>query len=129
MKLHKVIQINSVYSVLNGLIALFFAKSISSFMGIIYPIAITTVGIILILFSILLMAILRSEVINIRLVRYVIMLDWLWVVASLIITFFNPFDITAKGLFLIGFTALVVGLMAILQTKAIKAYLKLINPN
>lgn len=119
MRLHQAIKINSIYSALNGITAIFFAEPIANFMGIIDPLAITLVGIALLLFCILLVGILRTEVINIRLARYVIVLDWLWVVGSLILIVFNPYNITSGGLFLIGITALMVGLLAMLQTKAI----------
>lgn len=114
-ELKKYLTINSVFSMITGLIMLVFWKGLNTFFNIendyIFPI----IGINLILFSMFVAYVSRKQLTNKTLVYLISGLDAVWVIGSLVIILFGLFDLSSNGNWAIGIVAVWIGFLGYQQ--------------
>ena len=112
--LKMVMLINSLSSGATGLIMVIFSRPIAALFEVSTVIPFIAIGIFLIAFSILVLLVSRNTQ-NTGAVKFVIMLDVSWVIASLALATFQLFGLSLIGYWLILGVAVWVALMAFLQ--------------
>lgn len=120
-KLSLALKINAAFSVFNGLVMLFFYEQIAAFMNFEYPIILLVIGIILLGFAALVYKTASANIISEKMVKFIIIQDWLWVVGSILIIALQAFGINRIGFIIIGILALIVANFAIFQQRYLKA--------
>ena len=113
-------QINAISSGVTGAGLIMYAKPITSLFGVTQTAPFISIGIFLVLFAALVFAVSKKHPINTNAVRFIILLDVLWVVASLLIIIFLIPAITGIGNIVIAAIAAWVASMAYLQNKGLK---------
>ncbi len=81
-------QINAISSGATGVGLIIFAKPIASLFGVMQTAQFIGTGIFLVLFAVLVFTVSKKQPVNTRYVRLIVLLDVLWVVASLIAIIF-----------------------------------------
>ena len=119
-KLSLALKINAAFSVFNGLAMLFFYDQIAAWMEISQPIFLLVIGIILLGFAALVYKTATANIISDKMVKFIIVQDWLWVVSSVLIIAFQAFGINRTGFIIIGVVALIVADFAIFQQRYLK---------
>lgn len=116
--LQKALIINALFSSLSGLTLIIFHTTIAKLFEVPNSSVFWIIGSLLLFFSLTIIL----EIYKQRkwAVIWIIIQDYLWVVASVILLLFPLFKISTIGNLLIAMVALVVFLMAINQTKALK---------
>lgn len=120
-KLSLALKINAAFSVFNGLAMLFFHQQIAAFMNFGYPKILLIIGVTLLGFAALVYKTATAKIISEKMVKSIILQDWLWVIGSVLIIVFQAFDINRIGFIIIGVVALVVADFAIFQQRYLKA--------
>ena len=120
-KLSLALKINATFSVINGMAMLFFHNQIAAFMNFGYPKIILAIGVVLLGFATLVYKTATAEIISEKMVKSIIVQDWLWVIGSVLIIAFQAFDINRIGFIIIGVVALIVADFAIFQQRYLKA--------
>jgi hypothetical protein len=118
--LKNVMLINAISSGATGLGLIAFAGLIAGLFETSMTGPFVEVGAFLLAFAILVFSVSRGNPVNTRAVRLVIVLDTLWVIASLVIVLFQPFAISMLGYIAIAAVALWVAAMAYLQSAGLK---------
>lgn len=105
---------NSSFSLLTGLIMLLFSEKLQSFFNIEHSFIFPVIGINLIVFSIFVWFVSKQKN-NKVLVQIISILDFLWVLGSLLIIIFNIFDLSKNGTIVIGVVAIWIGFLGFKQ--------------
>ncbi|MEO0337839.1 MAG: hypothetical protein AAF242_01365 [Bacteroidota bacterium] len=122
-KLYLVLLTNAVFSGLNGVIMTLFSKPIAAWMGISNSIILLIIGLVLLGFAAFILTINNQQVPNTKAIRFIVSQDMLWVLGSVILLVWNPFQMLSLGKGLIAVIAVIVGVFAFLQNR----YLHLLN--
>ena len=120
LQLKNVLRINGISSGATGLGLIVFASAMADIFGLRNSIAITEVGIFLLLFALFVLWEAQRAIPNTKAVKIIIMLDVLWVIASALIVSLQLFELTALGYLAIAAVALWVAGMAYLQRVGLK---------
>jgi len=120
--LKNVLLVNAVTSGLTGAGLILFPVSIATIFGATESWPFTETGVFLFLFAAFVGFVGSQRTIRQNFVRAIITLDILWVVGSLLIVIFQPFDLTILGYAFIAAVAGWVGLMAYLQSAGLKRF-------
>jgi ribosome-associated toxin RatA of RatAB toxin-antitoxin module len=116
-KLQKTLLTNAVFSSVSGASLIFASQYFAQLFAISYYSIFWIVGLVLLLFSLtILYEIKRQNPIG---VLFIIIQDFLWVIGSVILLIFKPFDISTTGNGIIAVIALIVLLMGINQSNAL----------
>ena len=118
-QLRVVLKSNMLFSLTSGLILTFSSKSIAKFMGVFEKDILIYIGLALIAFAFMLAFAAFAKVLSKKLVQLIIIQDWAWVLASLILLVTRPFGISFEGNILKGLVAGIVGCLALIQKKAL----------
>lgn len=113
----KALSINALFSGLSGLSLLLFHWTLANFFGIQSATPFLVIGIALVFFALTILFEIRRQ--NPLAILWIITQDMLWVVGSLYILLFSPFDISKSGHFAIAVVAIIVLLMALNQSSAL----------
>ncbi len=117
-KLQSSLRTNALFSGLSGIILIILHRSISQVFGAENNTVFWVIGVLLVFFAGTIIYEIRKQ--RSLAVLWIITQDLLWVVGSLILLVYNPFDISSNGLLLIGVVGAMVLYMAINQTKALR---------
>lgn len=116
-KLQKALKINALFSSFSGVLLILFNKQIARLFGTDNNTVFWIVGIILIYFAITIWYEISKQ--RKVAVSLIIAQDFLWVIGSLILIVFNPFEVTSLGNSIIGVIAIIVLFMGINQMKSL----------
>lgn len=119
-KLSLVLKANAIFSIANGIGMLFFSNQLANFMGIAYSQILLGLGIGLLLFGALVYKTASDTDISEKMVKFIIVQDWLWVVGSALLIVTQAFGINRVGFILIGVVALIVADFAFFQQRYLK---------
>ncbi len=119
-KMSLALKINAAFSAFNGLTMLFFYDQIADFMNFEYPIILLVIGIILLGFAALVYKTATATIISEKMVKFIILQDWLWVIGSALIIAFQAFGINRTGFIIIGVVTFIVADFAIFQQRYLK---------
>jgi len=108
---------NATFSTVSGLSLIFFKDQLATIMAVQKPGILLYIGIGLLLFAGFIVWLATRPVINKRLVKIIIIQDWLWVIGSLLILVFQIFGLSWVGYEMILGVAIVVGIFASLQQR------------
>ncbi len=105
-KLKEALTVNAIFSVVSGIILILLNRQIADLFGVKNNTVFWTIGLILICFS----ATIWYEIFKLRrlAILWIIIQDYAWVLGSLILIIFNPFQITAIGNLIIAIIAFIV---------------------
>ena len=117
--LKNVLLINALSSGATGLLLIEFPSFTAQLFGVTQTMPFMAVGIFLVAFALLVYYASRQKTVNKTLVRWIIALDIMWVVDSLIVVVGQLFGITFIGYAITLAIALWVGLMAYLQIRGL----------
>jgi hypothetical protein len=120
MSLKNVLLVNGVSSGATGLLLIIFGNTTAGLFEVSQPQAFQGVGIFLIAFAAFVIAESLQSQPREKQVRFIIVLDSLWVVASLVIVGLQLFNLSLIGYAAITVVAVWVGLMAYLQVRGLK---------
>lgn len=120
--LKNVLFIDALSSGATGLILAIFPSYAAGIFGTSQGMPFAIIGILLTLFSALVLIQSRKNVMHKNMVKFIIAANALWVIESVAIIISQMFGFTAIGYFIIGAVAAWVAMMAILQTKGLKAF-------
>lgn len=115
--LQKALLANALFSGLSGIILIALSKQISKLFEISNQSIFWIVGIALIFFSLTIVFEMKKQK-PLR-VKIIIIQDFLWVIASIILLIIQPFEISVSGNIIIAVVAMVVLFMAINQSRAL----------
>ncbi len=118
--LKNVLRINAVSSGATGIMLVLFAGFIAELFAVSVKGAFIEVGIFLVIFASFVFFQSTKSAISVKGVSFIIILDCIWVVASVVIVFFQLFSLSVTGYLLIAAVAVWVAVMAILQMKGLK---------
>ena len=113
--LSKAMRANGVFSGISGIVFMIGANPIATFLGVEMPLAFMVLGVMLIGYAILLLAVTRTIPIMNFWAWMAICLDVVWVVASYVLIFSNLLPFTTAGKWAIALIAEVVFLFTIAQ--------------
>ena len=118
-KLQKALRVNAIFSSLSGTILIFLNQHIADLFGTTNTKVFWIVGLVLIYFAITI----AYEIIKQRklAVLWIIIQDFTWVIASVVLMLLNPFQITQIGNLIIGIIAAIVFFMGINQMLALNS--------
>lgn len=119
-KLKWVLLANGTFSLLSGLALITLAESIARLMGIANNEVLRYVGIGLIVFAGTVLYAAFKKPISKQQVWSIIVQDWAWVVASILVIVLQTWQLTATGYWMIGVVAIIVGDFAIFQMRYLK---------
>ena len=105
-ELKKYLTINSMFSAICGITMLMFSTGLNLFFNIKNEYVFPVIGLNLLVFSGFVLFVSQKQLTNKLLVNLISGLDALWVLGSLIIIFFELFDLSRNGNILIGVVAL-----------------------
>jgi len=108
---------NALFSSLSGLIMILFNQQLSKLFGIENHTAFWVVGLALFYFAITIAYEMKKQ--RRFAILWIIIQDFIWVVASIVILVFNPFQITQIGNIIIAIIAIIVLYMGIIQLNAL----------
>jgi hypothetical protein len=117
--LRRALRANAGFSGISGIIALFGANFLSSFIGISEPMVFRVLGVGLILYAADLLWVASREKINPALGITAVILDVVWVIGSIILVFGSFIPLTTAGKWTILLLAEVVSIFAIVQGYAL----------
>lgn len=120
IRLKNALLLNAVSSGATGLLLLIFPGFFAGLFGTSQSIPYTVTGIFLLFFALDVYLQSRKDPLHYGRVQWIIALDILWVVGSLIIIVPRLFNLTAIGYILIGGVALWVAAMAVLQSLGLR---------
>lgn len=113
----KTLTINAIFSGLSGILMIIFRQQLMNLFGALTTTHFLVVGILLIFFSLTIICEIKRQ--NALAILWIITQDMLWVVGSVWLLIFHPFDFSRGGNYTIGVVALVVLLMALNQFSAL----------
>ncbi|CAM1374685.1 hypothetical protein [Tenacibaculum xiamenense] len=112
-KLQKALKVNALFSGTSGIIMILLNNQIANLFGTTNNTIFLVIGLILVYFSITIWYEIKKQ--RRLAVLWIIIQDYAWVLGSLILMVFNPFEITLTGNFIIGIIALIVLYMGVNQ--------------
>ena len=118
--LRQALRGNGLFSALSGLIFLFGARPLATFMGLPWPAALMGVGLVTILYAALLLWMTAQPAINRSFARATVVLDASWVIASVAILLAGWPPLTVAGKWTVALLAEVVAVFAILQAAGLR---------
>jgi hypothetical protein len=118
--LKTVLLINALSSGVTGLGLIVSSSLIAQLFGVSATGPFIEVGIFLVAFATLVLFVSRGETQNVNAVRFIIVLDFLWVIASFTIVLLHLFNLSVLGYLLVSGVSLWVGAMAYLQSAGLK---------
>ena len=118
--LNRILLLNSLTSGATGLIMVIFSTELAGWFGVSGSAGFVGVGMFLLAFAVLVFVEGRSNPHNRNRLRVIIALDEIWVIGSIIILVFQPFEFTVLGNILTGGVALWVAAMAYFQFVGLK---------
>ena len=116
-KLKKYLVINALFSAISGTIMIFFRENFNLFFNLENNLVFTITGSGLLLFSVFVFYTSRKHSTNSKLVNTITFLDLLWVIGSIIISFFGLFNLSDRGYLTIMIIAIWIGFLALKQLK------------
>jgi hypothetical protein len=116
--LKNTLVLNAANSLVSGGILLAFPKAVGIFIGFESTYPLQVLGVLLVIFS--LFVAFASRSLNTFLVKSIVFQDITWVIGSLIVLVFNPWNFSDKGLLLVAMMMVIVGLFAVFQWRALK---------
>lgn len=119
--LKNVLLLNGVSSGATALLLVFFPDAIATIFGTTSTLPFIGAGVFLLVFAGLVLNESRQHPLRAGMVKFIIVLDILWVIDSLVLVVFQLFDLSFLGYVLIAVVALWVALMAFLQQKGLKS--------
>jgi hypothetical protein len=119
-QLRATLKANALFSLLSGLCLLSFSDKLGRIMGIDQKDVLQYIGIALLAFTTLLLYNAFKTRINSTQIISIIVQDWAWVFASIILLALNPFKISLPGNILIAGVACIVTTLAIFQQYYLK---------
>ena len=117
-KLQKALKINAIFSTVSGIILILLNHQIANLFGTTNSTVFWIVGLLLIYFAVTIWYEIKKQ--RRLAILWIIIQDYAWVLGSLILLIFNPFQITQIGNVLIGIVALMVLYMGINQMNKLK---------
>ena len=114
--LQKALKLNALFSSISGVILILFNNQISKLFGTVKSSVFVIVGLVLIYFTITIWYEINKQ--RKIAVIWIIIQDFLWVIASIILIIINPFNSTSLGNLIIGIIAAIVLFMGVSQTRA-----------
>ncbi len=116
-KLQKFLTANAVFSILNGALLLLFQEKFIKIFKVEPGNFFTILGILLLFFALtLIIEIKKQRAISIL---WIIIQDALWVIGSIVLLIFNPFNISTEGNIIIAIVGLVVLILGLGQAKGL----------
>lgn len=106
--LRTALKFNAAFSLSTGLILLIIPETMAAHLGVKMSIVLIVIGIGLLLFVAVLLATAFAKTLSLPSVRAIIILDALWVIGSLGLLIFQPFQLLARGYLIIGMVAAIV---------------------
>ena len=113
-KLQKALKNNALFSSISGIIMILLNNQLANLFGITNNSIFWIVGLILIYFAITIWYEIQKQ--RRLAILWIIIQDYTWVLGSIILLIFNPFQVTLMGNLIIGIIALIVLYMGINQT-------------
>lgn len=107
---------NSIFSLITGVTLAAQSGTVSRLFGVDANVVFTSLGFSLIAFSVAVFTVSRQKPIQPLPVLIIIVLDIVWVFSSIVLLLSNPFEFTQTGNMLVAVVALIVLIVAILQT-------------
>lgn len=114
-ELKRFLRINSVFSLVSGLIMLLFTKQLNVFFNIENPYVFAVIGANLVVFAVFVWYVSKRQLHNKLLVNVICILDLFWVVSSAAIILFGLFDLSKNGNIVIGLVAVWIGFLGFKQ--------------
>jgi len=108
---------NAGFSLLSGLSLVFFNESLARVLNIPQPLILVAIGVGLVLFSLLVYKTGNDTNMAKKMVQFIIVQDWLWVVGSILLIATQAFGISQIGFIIIGVIALIVAGFATFQQR------------
>lgn len=119
-RLRSILYGNSTFSLISSSACIFMSKSIANTMGISASDEILSIGIGVLLFAGYVLFVAKQNPLKKGLVKSVIVMDFFWVLGSLLIIALNPFSLSNTGLLMVAIVALFVLVFGTLQTITLK---------
>lgn len=119
-KLQLTLNGNASFSLISGLLLIIFPEQVSNIMGLENPLIFSIIGIGLLLFVALILYTIKRKNTNYLLVKSIIIQDLIWVIASILLLLFDPFNISFSGKIIVSIVACIVFYFALLQYKYTK---------
>ena len=119
--LKKYLTINSLFSVFSGFATLLFSDQVGQFLEIDGSSTLQIIGAGLLFFALFVWLVKREKNLNPKKVVFISLMDFLWVLGSIVIVLFNPFDLSQYGSYLIALIALWITFLGFMQLKHNKA--------
>jgi len=116
--LQKALRVNALFSGISGLTLILFNRQIADAFGVTNNTVFWVIGCLLIFFALTIWYEIKRQ--RKLAVIWIILQDFVWVLGSMFILIFNPFQLTAIGNTVIGSIALVVLFMGINQLLALR---------
>ena len=113
---------NAFFSISSAITLLLSSRPIAKIMNLSAPNSLVYIGIGLFIFAITLFQNAFRKELQPKQIRFIIVQDWLWVIGSLILLIWNPFEISIMGNYIIAGVAIVVAVFAILQHKTLNNF-------
>lgn len=113
---------NAFFSISSAITLLLSSRPIAKLMNLSAPNSLVYIGIGLFIFAVTLFQNAFRKELKPTQIRFIIIQDWLWVIGSLILLIWNPFDISTTGNFIIAGIAIVVAIFTIVQQKTLKNF-------
>ena len=114
------LKANALFSATSGITLILFHTSIASIFGVQNAMPFWIVGIMLVLFATTVYLEARQTPKRIRPVKFIIIQDLLWVLASFVIIAFHLFNLSIAGYWIIAIIAIIVGSFAYAQWRGIE---------
>lgn len=115
--LKNALKVNAFFSLFTGLLMVIFHQNIAGIFGVDQSTIFWIIGILLLLFVFLIFFELNK--LRPMVIKLIIVLDFIWVLGSLIVLVFNPFGISLSGNVLIFCIALIVLLLGVFQLRGL----------
>ncbi|MGH2541282.1 MAG: hypothetical protein ACRDIB_00705 [Ardenticatenaceae bacterium] len=119
-RLRLVLQANSVFSALSGLLFLLGGSAVSSFLGLDVPFVVSGIGLGLLLYAVWLFRIATRSSINRQDVLLAVLMDSAWVVGSVFLLLTGWPPLTTAGKWVVAIVADIVALFAFLQYRGMR---------
>lgn len=115
MAIKRYLLVNSCFSFFCGILMLLLPEQFNSFFESSSPLIFTIIGINLMSFSVFVLFVALSKPIRLFLIQLIIILDVLWVIASLLLLLFTIGNLSTNGYIMIGLIAVFIGFLAFKQ--------------
>lgn len=126
-KLQKALKANTLFSSISGILMILLNRQIADVFETKNTTVFLIVGVILICFAVTIWYEINKQ--RKLAILWIIIQDFLWVLGSLILIIFNPFQITLIGNLIIGMIAIIVMYMGVNQTIALNKTNNLFSTN